>query len=64
MNIYGNSDNDDGRCGYDIILIDFNLDGVKDLLISCPTSGDFGDVMLGGSYKGKILVFLGGNISS
>jgi len=40
--------------------MDFNLDGIDDLLISCPTSGDIGEIMIGGNYEGRIKVYFGG----
>jgi hypothetical protein len=41
--------------------MDLNLDGIQDLVVSCPTSGDKDLVLKGGSYQGKVIVYFGGN---
>jgi hypothetical protein len=39
--------------------MDFNLDGIEDLIISCPTSGDKDLVQKGGNYEGRIKIYYG-----
>ena len=45
-------------------MLDFNLDGIQDLVVACPTSGDKDLVLKGGTYQGRVLVYFGGQAFS
>ena len=41
------------------MILDMNLDGIDDLIVSCPTSGDRDKIINGGNYDGRIKIFFG-----
>ena len=59
VKLCGHSSEPFSRFGHDVIVQDFNADGISDLVVAAPTSG-LRDV----TYDGAVKVFFGGNEAS